>query len=231
MSLFHSSEFVGLHGLTMYVDGDAKLLLGPERGTYGGFEGCERMAQMEALLTYAPRACTIKLAPASHDLQLFSRSMNVLQRAGFAITHIDLNYDMRPTVLTFEDRCDHGARKKLAKCERAGYRSFKLQRSQWHEAYRLISENRECAGRKLALSWVSLVRLEQALPETHELYGTFNSERMIAAAITLKIRPDVRLIYAWGDAEKNEFAPTVSLCKEIYTHPGVLFGPEKIFTK
>ncbi len=56
MSIFHSAEFVGYHGLTLYELGDAKLLIGPERGTFGGFSGCDDMATMERLLAFAPRA-------------------------------------------------------------------------------------------------------------------------------------------------------------------------------
>ncbi len=58
--------------------------------------------------------------------------------------------------------------------------------------------------------------LERALPGTHHFFGTFDKQRMIAAAICLKVREDILSIYAWGDAEKNEYAPTVQLCECIY---------------
>lgn len=216
MSLFHSPEFVALNGLTLLARNGARLLLGPERGTYGGFAEAYDLQTMAALLDAAPQSCTIKLAPASHDLALFSRSMNSLHRAGFMLAHVDLNYDMPVRELAFADRLADGARKKLAKCARAGFHSRTLERREWSKAHRLLAENRERSGHTLALPLQRILDLEALLPGTHLFFGTFDGNRMIAAAICLRVRKDVLLCYAWGDAEKNNFSPTTQLCERIY---------------
>lgn len=215
-SLFHSPEFVALNGLTLIRQGSAALLLGPERGTYGGFAEAYDLQTMQELLDAAPRACTVKLAPASQDLRLFSRSMNALHRAGFMLEYADLNYDLRPQDINFAGGLSDGARKKLAKCERAGFHSRPLERKEWARAHTLIAENRRRAERTLSVAYKSLCELETARPGTHRLFGTFDAERMIAAAICVMVEPDITYIYAWGDAEKNEYAPTVQLCECIY---------------
>ena len=216
VSIFHSSEFVRLNDLALIERGNAKLLIGPERGTYGGFADAYDLETMAALLDDVPRACTIKLAPASHDLALFSRSMNALHRAGFMVEHVDLNYERRPLNIAFADELSDGARKKLAKCNRAGYRGVLLDRRQWREAYQLLAANRARAGRKLSLPFQRIIDLEDALHGAHLFFGTFDGKRMAAAAICLRVRSDILMCYAWGDAEKNEFAPTVQLCQRIY---------------
>ena len=216
MSIFHSPAFVRMNGLTILRKGELSLLLGPERGTYGGFNHAASIAEMEELLACIQCPAWIKLAPASHDIVLFSRSMNALHRAGFMVEHVDLNYERRTLNIEFTEGLSDGARKKLAKCNRAGFDSVLLNRSEWAKAYNLIAANRERAGRRLALPFERIVALEDALPGTHMFFGTFDDKRMVAAAICLRVRSDILMCYAWGDAEKNEFAPTVPLCGRIY---------------
>lgn len=215
MSLFHSPEFVALNDLTLLRQGEASLLLGPERGTYGGFAAPYDLQTMQELLESVP-ACTIKLAPASHDLELFSRSMNALHRAGFTIEYVDLNYELKPLSIDFASGLSDGARKKLAKCERAGFDSRLLEKSEWKSAHKLIWLNRHRAALELSLPLHAIEALETALPGTYRFFGTFDANRMIAAAICVMVEPDVMYVYAWGDAEKNEYAPTVHLCERIY---------------
>lgn len=218
MSLFHSPEFVRLASVPNLELNGCTLLIGPHAGTYGGFSNAEDLNVMESLVDATPVACTVKLAPASHDLRLFSRSMNVLHRAGFMLEYADLNYGLAPRSLDFNARIDRSQRKKLAKCYRAGYESVRIENLElMRSAYDLICANRRRAGLELSLHWKNLRALETALPGTYRFYATFDGDRMIAAAICVMIEADILYIYAWGDAEKNEYAPTVQLCEAIYT--------------
>lgn len=223
MSVFHTAQFAALNGLdTVIIEGEHDfekqkvLVIGPKVGTYGGFKDAYPIETMEALLSGVDQRCTIKLAPASHDLQLFSRSMNVLHRAGFLLEYADLNYDMPVGTLDFTERLASGARKKLAKCQRAGFDSRVLERHEWRHAHKLIWTNRHRAGRELSLGLDKIEELESVLPGTYIFFGTFDGNRMIAAAICVMVRADILYVYAWADAEKNEFAPTVHLCQRIY---------------
>lgn len=216
-SLFHTPEFIALHGIRACGPDACRLLIGPHAGTFGGFSHAAPLEVMEAVLALAPQECEVKLAPASHDMALFSRSMNALHRAGFMLAYADLNYERKPGLLDFAAGISDGARKKLAKCERAGYSSMllsdlNLQRA----AHRLLEANRERMGVRLSLSWEALAALERALPDTYSFFGTFDGDAMIAAAICARVREDVLYVYAWGDAQKNEYAPTVHLARTIY---------------
>lgn len=215
-SLFHSDPFVRLNALhTVTLDGST-LIAGPHAGTYGGFSECENLPRMEVMASMLPAACTVKLAPASHGIELFSRSMNVLHRAGFMLQHADLNYDTTNLSFPFVDRLASGARKKLAKCERAGFHSRTLESREWRTAHKLIWTNRHRAGRELSLGLDKIEELEDALPGTYKFFGTFDGNKMIAAAICVMVEADILYVYAWADAEKNEFAPTVHICECIY---------------
>lgn len=223
MSLFHSPEFVALNGLTLIErpwTGSARLLLGPERGTYGGFCEAPDVRLMDSLIAEIPYTATgihtIKLAPSSHDPNLFSLSVNALSRAGFAIGCADLNYDLVPGNLSFIEIINRAQRKKLAKCAREGFRSGPLDQAEWPAAYALLKENRLRAGHELSLPWTAICDLETALPGTYRFFATWDGERMIAAAICVLVEPDILYVYAWGDAEKTTFAPTVQLAQAIY---------------
>ena len=215
MSIFHTKEFIALNALPVVRRDGVAFLPGPQRGTYGGFDAVRDLKTMQEMV--AESNCTsVKLAPASHDLQLFSLSMHVLHQAGFLVDYVDLNYERCPRNADFAEGISDGARKKLAKCKRAGFQSRMLEREEWSKAYRLIADNRKRAGHVLSLPFESILALEKALPGTHDFFGTFDGNKMIAAAITLKVQPDILYVYAWGDAEKNEYAPTVQLCECIY---------------
>lgn len=216
MSLFHAPEFVRLHDLDMVIlDGDG-LLFGPARGSYGGFTaGCSQ-AQMHALLKYAARRCAIKLAPADYDLRLFSQSVSALHAEGFKVESADLAYTLRPLDINFTAGMSAGAAKKLAKAERAGFHSRKLERNEWRRAHALIHANRLRQGYATPIPLADIEAVESALPGSYLFFGTFSSNAMMAAAITVKVEADVLYIYAWADAEKNEDSPTTHLFSAIY---------------
>ncbi len=215
-SLFHSREFIDQNKLHVIELGGSKLIAGPHAGTYGGYSDCEDLERMEVMASMLPTSCTVKLAPASHDLQLFSRSMNVLHRAGFMVEYADLNYDMAPKGIEFEDRISHAQRKKLAKCARAGFRSEELEIGAWAQAHELLVKSRDRNGWTLSLPLPAILRLEEARPGTYRFFATRDGKEMIASAICVNVEDDVLLIYAWGDSGKSEFAPTVHLAQAIY---------------
>ncbi len=217
MSLFHSAEFIRLHAVEAIGPDACRLLLAPHAGTFGGFSHAAPLDVMEAVLALAPQLAQVRLAPASHDMALFSRSMNALHRAGFMLEHVELNYDLVPSDIEFAARLEPGARKKLAKCDRAQFQSIELEDLNLQRAaHRLLEENRRRAGLALSLSWASLMALEHALPGTYRFFGTFAGDAMVAAAICVRLSPAVLYIYAWGDTGKSEFAPTVQLARTIY---------------
>lgn len=220
LSLFSTREFVALNKLQLLQLGAHSLLLGPERGTFGGFSDGAPLEAMRELAKMARTefpGCSVKLAPAGHDIHHFSRSMFALTENGFAVNCVDMNYELAcGNIAGFADGLESGARKKLAKCERAGFESRLLERLDWARAWALLADNRTRNGHTLALPLGQILALEAKLPGTHHFFGTFTRSHMIAAAITLQCQPDITAIYAWGDAEKNEYAPTVQLCEAIY---------------
>ena len=218
MSLFHSPEFCDLNGLPILRDEDtgASLLIGPERGSYGGFAGFADAYTMEKLLRLAPPRCAIKLAPADYDIERFSRSMNTLHKAGFLVDAADLSYVLRPLDINFTNGMSTGAAKKLAKGERARFVSHKLERADWRRAHALLHANRVRQGYAPPIPLSSIEAVERALPGTYHFFATHAAGKMIAAAITVKVEDDILYIYSWGDAEKNEDSPTTHLFSAIY---------------
>ncbi len=220
MSLFHTPEFMalnGLHGIaTDSGAGGSMLLLGPERGTYGGFQDAYGLDIMEELLKRAPQDCTIKLAPASHDIVLFSRSVNVLHRAGFLMHAADLNYDLCPRNINFTAGMSDGARKKLAKCERARFVSRKVERTEWKRAHAMLHKSRLDMGYAPPIPLAAITAVEDALPGSYLFFATYHEDAMVAAAITVRVREDISYVYCWGDIGKTEYAPVVHLFSVIY---------------
>ncbi len=227
MSIFHTDEFCKLHGMTLYggiipFGYNAGKFCSPTVGTFGGFSS-GTVSDMEEAISYvnstryAVRSFNVSLAPSSHGQKNFARSVNIFTRAKYRVVYADINYDVmvdRPLVEKMSD----GHRKKLAKCEYGLLICHQLYRKEWRYAHEIISSDRERKGLKLSMSFDQLEAQEKALPGTTVCFGVTSPTGIKAAAICIRIKPDVLYVYAWGDTGKSEYAPTIMLANHIYEY-------------
>ncbi len=222
MSIFHSKAFCDLHGMTLH---NGILPIGkvgdewksPTRGTFGGFLKGELHDMREALKTCELN--TISLAPESHDQHLMHKSIVALDEAGFKVDYHDINYDLVVNKDPLSKRMVSGHRKKLAKCERAGFEAMELDENYIGRVHTLLWDDRKRKGRTLSMSYNDLVRQNSALPDTCKIFGVFSPfSKLISAAICFRIKPEVLYIFAWGDTGPSEYAPTIMLASCIYEY-------------
>jgi hypothetical protein len=108
----------------------------------------------------------------------------------------------------FEDAISSGQRKRIAKCERAGYR---VGRSTLDICYPIILDNRLRKGRPYSMNLEMWREVESSV----QCFALTPSP--IAAAICVKVAPDVIYVQAWGDIPGQEqYSPVALLCKGIY---------------
>ena len=226
--IFFRREYIGLHGGTYYqLVENGKALTGiwlkdgrsPGRSPFGGLSQKIRAdLAYEFLQEFALKhgLREVVLPPCDHDLEHAAIQINALSRLGFQMTP-DLNYSVSIDSRTLVECMDEGNRKKLEKCRAAGFRTCDLQRGSWGAAHAVLTASRERHGRTLSMTFEDVLRLERAFPDGVITYhGVFAGDTLIAAALVLDITPAICYVYAWGDSEKNEYAPTVMLADEIY---------------
>ena len=222
MSIFHSKAFCDLHGMTLHhgilpigkVDGKC---VSPARGTFGGFSSGELSDMQEALNTCD--VSLVSMAPESHDSFLMHKSVVALDEAGFKVVWHDINYDLIVNKEPLVKRMVSGHRKKLAKCERAGFEARDLDDSTLSQVYALLWDDRKRKGRTLSMSFDALTRQNAVLPDTCKTFGVFSPfGKLVSAAICFRIKPDVLYVFAWGDSGVSEYAPTIMLASHIYDY-------------
>lgn len=225
-SLFHRPAFFHLHATAdasffeWLIDdavvgaihftpvGDGKWR-SPARGTYAGFWSAPAISIDEMLAFYAAvearlvslgaRSIEILLAPEAHDVPAFATQFYILRSSGYRIEQCDLNYTASLAGAPLSERMSYGNRKRLRKCEREGLIPSLLSIEALGAVYSTIAANREAKGHALSMSLDQIEQMAQAFPKDVTLFGIPVGMELAAAAICLRVRPDVLYVFYWGD--------------------------------
>jgi hypothetical protein len=201
----------------------------PARGTFGGFSASEdvtlevlgrfQRAVEQALASRGARHSQIVLAPASHDLPLFSKSFNVLARSGYAVQSQDLSFDLAVNERPLLERMESGNRKRLNKCLRAGFVAERLAPARYAEAYQVIAANRRRRGFPMTMSYEQVAEMVEGFGERVRVFGVSRSAELIAAAISMAVTDAVLYVAYWGDVDgMQDHSPVVQLAACVYEH-------------
>lgn len=187
--------------------------MSPLRGTYCGFSGYGTDDMQKVIDLLPTGKCTIKLAPSGHDQRLFAESMNVLVRNGFLIDVAELNYE-REVTDSFLSQVSKGNQK----CYWRKAHDTKLPPYSFLGVsagiFSLISDNRKRKGNQLSMSFEQICEMHFATNSVISFLVPDNS----AAAICIRLSPDILYVYAWGDADNEKNSPTVYLAAHIYEY-------------
>jgi hypothetical protein len=244
LHLFNSPEFFRLHAgrsgsyFQWQIKGKARLTLhltetavgvyrSPARGTFGGLS-CSADASMGDLVDFLAavqthllgrgvRTLEILLAPMQHDLASCSSQYFVLRSMGFNESLVDLNYAMEVDTQAFAERVSYANRKRLNKCRREGYQACQVGPERLPEVYAVIAENRASKGYPITMTESLLQDMQTLFPKALELFACESDGRMLAAAICLRLTPDVLYVFYWGDLPGYaQNSPVVMLAESIY---------------
>jgi predicted N-acyltransferase len=156
------------------------------------------------------RQLSLVLPPLAYHLHETSAWVNVLLRAGFAVTRHELSYAIdvnRP----FGDGIDRGNRKQLRKAEREGLVVADLAPHEYEAAYAVIVENRAKKGRTPSITWEGLQAMASGFPDAVRCFGARHGARLVAAAICLLVNPHVLYVFYWGEVAGAESSSPVTL--------------------
>ena len=111
----------------------------------------------------------------------------------------------------FEDGISAGQRRRIAKCERAG---FHVERSTVQECYPIIADNRARKGRPYSMS----LRDWDAMEQHADCVRCFAvNPGKVGVAMCIQLVPEVLYVQAWGDRpNQGQMSPVVLLCKGIF---------------
>lgn len=201
----------------------------PARGTYGAMtaspdlplqalDAFVRVAE-EALGARGCREVRVVLPPASHDLPLFSISVNVFLRRGYTVLGQELNYDLAIDDRPLAARMEYGNRKRLNKCLREGFTTAQLPPADYRRAYAVIADNRRRKGYPVTMTFDEITRMVEVFGDRVMVFGVSRGRELVAAAVCIAVSRDVLYVFSWGDVEGvQDYSPIVLLAGAIYDH-------------
>lgn len=199
----------------------------PARGTYAGLSNLPEVrtevivafldAVQDHLRALGAQRLEVHLPPSRHDLAQFSNQYYLLRTLGFVESGLDLNFGIEVTGQPFIERITPDNRRRLRKCHREGLLAMQLDDAALGIVHALLEEHHRHKGYPLSMSRAQLQTMQELFPGRLRLFGCQRGERLLAAAICVQVRSDVRYIFCIGDlAEYSSYSPSVALVDAIY---------------
>lgn len=132
---------------------------------------------------------------------------------------------------TFQERVYHGIkingaplneqmtdmqRRRLKKCERAGFEFRKVPKSDMVKVFEQIDRWRKRSSKPLSMTWADLENSKKRNPHTYMCFGIYDRD-LIAATIVVKVNDHVLYhFFPASDDQYNQYSPMVMLVNGIY---------------
>jgi hypothetical protein len=159
----------------------------------------------------------VLLPPLQHGPADVSVQYFVFRAQGFRESHVDLNYAQSVDDQPFVEKINHANRKRLNKCRREGFIVSAVGAERLPDVYATIAENRAARGFPMTMGQEPVRQMQELFPEAVQLYACEQQGRMAAAAICLRLSPNVLYAFYWGDRPGySQYSPVVSIADCLY---------------
>jgi hypothetical protein len=229
--LFWTQEYADLHNSNhnvleigpsvIAVDGvGGTTIKSPGRATFGGIWSDSPLTQKEFLQTINELG---GLFPNSRELQMNLPPEyfypEIFEPQEFFISQIntdsyfEFNYHIN---VNSAINLSKGNRKKQRQFVESGGIVDRANQGSWKVIYELLSENRLRRGANMSMPWETFERSLLALPNSFQLFQANIDERIIGAALTVKIDKKILYVLFWGDSlEGREISVVASISKHL----------------
>lgn len=203
--------------------------LSPRRATFGGIEFSETLDDntldsfVWQIVDWAKdkplHSLQITLYPEAYSPLLVQRLQKSLTRYGFLVLFSEQNQHLIIDGNSFANGLHHSNRRRLKKCEQAGFEFKALTISYLPDFYKLLTEARNSKNYPISLSLDELVALFEQFPHDFLLFGVFDQQRLISACVAVRI--NARILYYFLPADSLDylhFSPSVMLIDGLYRY-------------
>jgi hypothetical protein len=199
----------------------------PARGTFGalshipGVSLDDLQAFISEISAYMQarggKVLQVVLPPLHHDPADVSVQYFLFRANGFAESLVDLNYAQWVDNQPFVEKINYANRKRLNKSRRAGFEVSAVVAKRLPDVYASIAENRASRGYPMTMGEEPLRQMQELFPDAVELYACEHQGQMAAAAICLRLSPDVLYVFYWGDRPGySQYSPVVLIAEYLY---------------
>lgn len=198
----------------------------PIKGTFGGvdFDPSVSSLVLRVFLEYLEAALyksgvnqiQMECPPILHDLKTQSKFEQLLIETGYCITFLKPNSTIPISSKPFAELVSKNEQKKLRKA--IDHSCREVSRENFEAIYDFIEKVRQSKPFDLTMSKEALLKTINTLPEYFHFFLAEESGNISAAAICIRIRPQILyLFYGDHDPKYNKESPLVKLTEFIYT--------------
>ena len=199
----------------------------PARGTFGALSHIpgvaldDRQAFISEISTFLQarggKVVQVVLPPLQHDPADISVQYFLFRADGFAESRVDLNYAQCVDDQPFVEKINYGKRQRLSKCRREGFEVSAVAAERLPDVYATIAENRASRGYPMTMGLEPLRQMQELFPDAVQLYACEHQGQIAAAAISLRLTPDVLYAFYWGDRPGyRQYSPVVLIVEYLY---------------
>lgn len=143
----------------------------------------------------------------------------VFSKIGFQILYSNVNQFIEVDNKKFIRKINRNRRRNLSFCKKKGFTFKQLTLEKLDAIYFVLAKNRTFKGYKLSMSLKQLKSEFINFPNRYVLFGVFEEEIMIAAAVCIKVSSNILYDFYHGELpEYIEHSPVTMLVEGIYNY-------------
>lgn len=155
--------------------------------------------------------------PSSVYSENYDHLLQLLNVAGFTELVREVNQHLVVSEEIYSEVIKYNERKKLRRCKEQRFEFKYMQSDQLHQAYRLIADTRIRNTFPVSMTLDKLRKMFSVFPDNYFLFGVYDSKRLIAVAVSIKINRNILYNFYHGDdIEYRSYSPIVMLLEGIY---------------
>lgn len=161
----------------------------------------------------------ITAAPDCYDLYRADLLDETLIHAGFNAVITEANYHLDTSMGEFEHFVHDSEKRRLKKCQNAGFEWIVDPEPDYAEVHALISACRQRKGHPLSMNEEDFRKMFRDFPDRYLLFAVKDQGKTIAAAIGVKVRSDILYNFLPADHEDYlNYSPMVLVNKGMYDY-------------
>ncbi len=173
----------------------------------------------EELKKLGAKKITLIHAPVHYNLSSASLLQPLLLNTGFSIERAELSTLLSITREPFENRIDAWEKRKLKQARNAELATRLIHTENLETVYRFIERCRVAKNFTLSMTWDEVQKTVAVFPDRFVLFGAFDQDNLVAAAIAVKVTHSVLYnFYSDHDARYDALSPVVMLLEAQYSY-------------
>ena len=221
--LFESEQAIGRISFTI----DKSKAISGHQATFGSFDSQSSLSKemayyfidkvCKSLKDYGTKDIIIKHWPDCYRNTIAFEE--IFDQAGLRVINRELNQYLVVDEKDFQEIIKKNERKKLNQCIKNEYTFKILSVAALKEVYDLVTNTRTRKGYPVSMTIGDLKRVIKLMPDKYILFGLFDSEKLIAASVSIRVSKDI--LYNFYHADEFSYrstSPLVMLVQEIYQY-------------